>query len=89
MNLDRVKEYKLVLARVRGLVVGAYRPAEWLPATRGNFPELSAFHQQPDLSHLYGFIGQEAEPEIWEQYVNKRVPEQFRHSRNAIRYLAP
>ena len=29
VNLNRVKQYKLVLARLRGTIVGAYRPRMW------------------------------------------------------------
>ena len=42
VNRGRIDQYKLVLAHMRGLVVGAFRPEEWLPATRGHFLGLVA-----------------------------------------------
>ncbi|MDE2940581.1 MAG: hypothetical protein OXR67_16930 [Chloroflexota bacterium] len=89
VNLNRVKRYKLVLAQVRGLVVGAYRPARWLPASRENFPDLASRHNIPDISDRHGFVGKDAEPEILRQYVNKRVPQRYRGSQNGLRYLKP
>ncbi len=90
VNLNRVKQYNLVLARVRGLIVGAYRPQEWLPATRENFPELAKrYNDITDMPHLRGFRQQEADQVAWDYYVGKRVPERFPRTQNAIRYLEP
>ena len=89
VNLSRVRQYKLVLARLRGFVVGAYRPTEWLAATRENFPDLAGrypdFNEEP---RRYGFVGNPAE-DVWGDYVRKRVPERFPRTQNAIRYLTP
>ena len=38
MNMERAKHHKLVLAHVRGVVRGAYRPTEWLTPTKEEFP---------------------------------------------------
>ena len=38
---NRLKKYNLVLARVSGLVVAAYRWEKWLLAIRENFPDLA------------------------------------------------
>ena len=89
VNPGRVRHYKLVLARLRGLVVGAYRPTEWLSGTRENFPDLarrySDFVEEPSR---YGFEGNPAE-DVWDYYVRKRVPKRFPRTQNAIRYLTP
>jgi len=75
VNVHRARTFKLVLANLRGMVVGAYRPTEWLPATVENF------HDHPSCGHSdprrHGFVGQEAEPETWNYYVRKRVPSRF------------
>ena len=90
VNLNRVEQYKLVLARLRGLVVGAYRPTKWLPATRENFPDpAKRYNDVIDIPHLHGFVGEPAEPDVWHSYVRKRVPKRFLRSQNAIRYLKP
>jgi hypothetical protein len=90
VNPNRATKYNLVLARLRGQVVGAYRPAKWLPASRENFPDLAnSYNDVADLPGFHGFVGEEAEPEVWDYYVKKRVPKRFLRSQNAIRYLEP
>ena len=90
VNPRRAMQHNLVLARLRGQVVGAYRPTKWLPAIRENFPDLAeSYNDVTDLPDLHGFVGKEAEPEVWDHYVKKRVPKRFLRSQNAIRYLKP
>ena len=90
VNLSRLKTYNLVLARVGEFVVGAYRRERWLRATRENFPDLAKlYHDFREHSQRYGFVGERADPDIWNYYVGKRVPERFLGSRNPIRYLDP
>ena len=79
LDMERAKKRELVLAHVRGVVRGAYRPTKWLKGMR------------EDLPKRVGFEGNEAEPEVWKRYVGKRVPEKYRKrgAQNAIRYLNP
>ena len=65
-------EQRLVLTHNRGLVVAAYRAEKWVPATTDNFPG------HPGLPGRWGFIGRPAEDEVWQQYVGKRVPDEYR-----------
>lgn len=87
VNLDRVRQYRLVLARLRGFVVGAYRPTEWLSATRENFPDHTRRYNE-EAPDRYGFYGNPAN-DVWIDYVRKRVPKRFPRTQNAIRYLTP
>ena len=79
LDMERAKKRKLVLAHVRGVVRGAYRPTKWLKG------------MLEDLPGRIGFEGNEAEPEVWEKYVGKRVPAKYRKpgAANPIRYLNP
>ena len=79
LRMERAKRYKLVLAHVRGVVRGAYRPNKWSKGTWDKFPERISFE------------GTEAEPEVWERYVGKRVPARYRKrgAQAACRYLDP
>ena len=91
VNVKRAKG-KLVLARLRGMVVGAYRPIEWLPATRENFADLVKtydFIEDHDMPGYHGFVEEDANQEDWDYYVGKRVPKRFRRSQKAWRYLKP
>ena len=47
INQGRVDRYQLVLANLRGMIVGAYRPTKWLSATRGNFQKWYATPMRP------------------------------------------
>ncbi|GGA42570.1 LEM-3-like GIY-YIG domain-containing protein [Pelagibacterium lentulum] len=81
---QKAKKYALVLAHIQGIVAGAFRPTRWLPATQQNFSWLKG-----DIVGRIGFEGIEAEPEVREKYINKRVPQAFRQkgAANPIRYI--
>lgn len=80
----RASSFKLVLAHRRGVIVGAYRPYEWIEATKENFPYLIE-----TIPGRYGFYGVEAEPEVIKMYKGKRVPARFRQkgAANPIRFV--
>ena len=89
----RVEQYKLVLANLRGMIVGAYRPTEWLPAKKDNFSDLldaypDFYSEAPDR---WGFVGECAENAVRDYYVGKRVPECYRKrgAQNPVRYCHP
>ena len=83
---ERAEKNDLVLAHRRGLVVGAFRPAAWLPASRQDFPWLSE-----DIPTRIGFVGREADPSILARYNGKRVPDRFRTkgAANPVRFVQP
>jgi hypothetical protein len=81
---QKAEKYELVLAHRQGVVVGAFRPREWLPATPETFPWLSEC-----IEGRIGFNGEAAEPSVAELYVGKRVPNRFRQkgAANPVRYI--
>ncbi len=83
VNINRIRQYNLVLAHDSGKVVGAFRPIEWAPATRENFPGLRT--DEPDR---WGFVGVRAEPDAWNLYVGKRLANHQR-GQNPVRYCDP
>lgn len=88
VNVGRANRYRLVLAQVRGLVVGAFRPTQpWIPATKADFPA----QLDNDIPGKWGFIGEPADDEIQNQYVGKRVPARFRKkgAQGPVRYCNP
>ena len=91
ISRGRVDRYNLVLANLRGMIVGAYRPTEWLPATSENFSEIVRMEGRTEAPDRWGFVGVEAEPRIQEVYMRKRVPEKYRRkgSRSPVRYCKP
>lgn len=85
VNINKAKNFKLVLAHRHGVVVGAFRPTEWLPATKGNFPWLTE-----DIPGRFGFVGRPADPETESIYKKKRVPDKFRRkgAANPARFVS-
>ena len=94
INVDRAKTYNLVLANNRGLIVGAFRPKTWLPGNPRNFPGIEDHDFADPLTGRptrWGFVGDRAEPEVWNYYVGKQVPERYRlkGSQSPVRYCHP
>lgn len=85
MSQSRAEAHKLVLAHRRGIVVGAFRPRQWLSATTTNFPSLPE-----DMTGRIGFVGDAAEKTAQDRYVGKRVPADLRRrgAANPVRYVA-
>lgn len=81
----RASKAEVVLACVRGFIVGAFVADKWLDATAANFPGTE------DRPGRLGFVGHEAPADIQALYVNKRVPDEFRTrgAANPIRYVDP
>jgi hypothetical protein len=88
INIEKARQADYVLAVVRGVVVGAYRPTEWLPVNRDNFPEVAL--ERTGMTTRYGFKGAAASPDIWDRYVGESgkriVNERMKHIQNPVRY---
>ena len=84
INIPRANRYSLVLAHTQGLVVGAFRAREWLPANPSNFHFLLQA-----LPGRAGFIGTEAEEKTVSRYRERRVPDELRlrGAANPIRFV--
>jgi hypothetical protein len=82
---DKASKYRLVLAHRRGIVLGAFRPTEWLPSISLHFP----WHTGDESR--WGFVGEPGDAETTRLYVQKRVPDQYRAkgAANPVRYVEP
>lgn len=78
----KAKKAEVVLATLRGLVVGAFVAHDWLEATAANFPS------REDAPGRLGFVGQEASEEIRKLYIGKCVPDEYRKpgAANPVKY---
>ncbi len=85
VSIHKVRKFKLVLAHRLGIVVDVFRPTEWLPSTKKNFPWLIE-----DIPCRFGFVGVPAEAAVRRLYINKRVPEEFRRkgAANPVRFIS-
>jgi hypothetical protein len=90
---DKAVKCDYVLAVRRGLIIGAFKAKEWLPATKENFPEFPALdaNRTGPREGRYGFRGEEAPETIRKLYLQKRLPESLRKrgAANPIRYWPP
>lgn len=83
INKKKAERAKYVLAVMQGLIVGVFKVYEWKEAIIRNFPE---FHL--NRPGRYGFVGEEAEDNIKQMYIRKRVPDIYRKkgAANPIKY---
>lgn len=83
LNPRKAKQAEFVLAVQQGLIVGVFKPNEWLQATIANFPGRS------DREGRWGFRGVEAPQAVVSLYLRKRVPESMRKkgAANPVRYV--
>jgi hypothetical protein len=68
----RAEQAEVALAIRQGLILDAFIPRLWLPATSANFPG----HE--DAPRRFGFEGEQASDAIRNLYVGKRVPDEYR-----------
>jgi hypothetical protein len=81
MSKREAEKRRLVLAYNGGVIVGAYRPDKWLPATMANFHELSR-----DIPNRIGFEGNPAK-DVWDHYVGTRPPPRKKGTQTPFTYV--
>jgi hypothetical protein len=83
LSKEKIKKVDYVLAVKQGIIVGVFIPTEWKPATIANFPTLHI-----DIPERFGFVGYEADNQIKQLYLHKRIPEEYRKkgAPNPIKY---
>jgi hypothetical protein len=82
INTRKAKQADVILATLRGMIIGAFVAHDWLEATPANFPRF-----EPVVGR-YGFVGEEAPNRLKALYVGKRVPDEYRKrgAANPIKY---
>lgn len=85
LSPSKASDAEVVLAVYQGLIVGAFTATEWLEATTENFPGRES---EPGR---YAFIGKEADQEMTNLYVGKRIPKKYRErgAASPVRYTWP
>ena len=86
LDITKARTYGLVLAHRQGMVIGAFRPHDWMPALKTHFPWLAE-----DIPKRCGFVGEPAGSTVAALYVGKRVPDGYRTrgAANPVRYISP
>lgn len=78
---NKARQAEYVLACVQGIIRGAFVPEKWMAATTANFPG------RVDEPTRLGFEGRQAPSDIQNEYVGKRVPDNYRFgTANPVRY---
>jgi hypothetical protein len=87
LSPKKAEQAEYILAVADGLIRGVYVAEKpWLPATKENFPDIPDDHGNWDRQKKrYGFRGHAAPNDIWNLYVGKRVPDEWRNYGNPIR----
>lgn len=82
LSLNKAEQADVILATVQGMIVGAFTADKWLPATIENFPG------RETIEGRYGFVGREAPLEVQQEYVGKKIPDEYRKkgAANPIKY---
>ncbi len=82
INVPKAERAEVILATRQGEIVGAFVAKRWLEATAANFPG------HPDVPGRFGFVGHDADANLWTLYVGKRVPDEYRKpgAANPIKY---
>jgi len=85
---DRADGADYVLAVAYGLILGVYEVEKWMAANRENFPDIPEDHGNwKNQKGRYGFRGNKAPKNVWDGYVGKRVPDEWRNHGAPIRYV--
>ena len=58
---------------VNNVVKGVYRPTKWVRGTQENFPWYGG-----ETKGRWGFVGVEAEAEVQDKYLGRRIPAEYR-----------
>ena len=84
----KARKADYVLAVRRGMIIGAFKATEWLPATKEHFPDFNRDGYGP-REDRYGFRGCVAPEDVKQLYLHKRVPDEHRKpgAANPIRYV--
>lgn len=82
ISISRAQRAEVILATLRGLIVGAFIADEWLEANPANFTG------KEEAVGRHGFVGRDAPDEIKSLYEGKRVPVEYRRrgASNPIKY---
>lgn len=78
VSLARAQQAEVILAVANGIIRGAFVNAVWMLATRENFP---MFEPVPQDEGRFGFVADEAPPEIQAHYVGKKIPVELERKR--------
>jgi hypothetical protein len=82
VSKSKAEQADYVLATSRGLIVAAFVADRWLDATPENFPG------REKAEGRFGFVGEDAPLGIKQQYIGKRIPDEYRKkgAANPIKY---
>jgi hypothetical protein len=83
IDKNRAEKADFILAIEQGIIVGVFKATEWKKATPKKFPEFDKY-----IIGRFGFEGVEADNEIKDIYLRKRIPSEYRikGASNPIKY---
>ena len=90
IDMKRALEAQFVFATYKGLIKAIYKPNRWIKVTedKNTLKEAPRVNQYDPkrLDRIY-FVGEKAEKEIEEMYLNKEISYYIRNSQNPVLYI--
>ncbi len=82
IDVKKAKRAEIVAAVRFGIIIEVFTPTDWLPATSENFPG------RDPVPGRVGFRGNNADKDIRQLYIGKRVPDEYRKQgpANPVKY---
>jgi hypothetical protein len=82
ISKSKAEQAEVILATRQGLIIGAFIADRWLEATAANFPG------REEVPGRLGFVGRGAPEAVYNLYVGKSVPDEYRKrgASNPIKY---
>ena len=86
LSKKNAEKVELVFAVQNGLIVGVFTDIVWMDATPNNFPNYDDYD-----SKRIGFEGKEANLELKNMYLRKKLPKSYRKrgAASPVRYIKP
>ena len=81
VSKERAAQVEYVIATKDRRIVGVFVPERWLPATEENFPEF-----RMHLPRRRAFVGREAEKDVFDRYLGKLLPPDFKFAGTGMRF---
>jgi hypothetical protein len=73
IDKKKAEQADLILSVEQGIIVGVFIATEWKKATRTKFPEFNQY-----INGRYGFVGHDADDDMKQLYLRKRIPNEYR-----------
>jgi len=76
-NKERAEQADYVLAVIKGKVEGVFEPSQWYYISMEECKKIDCNNRRQPCRKI-GFIGEEADTDVKNKYLNKYIPDEYR-----------